>query len=72
MRNNFIIYVDRGGNMPFLRNHNKPEPTLTHPHYVQYRNDRPVAVNPYPGQTTVWDYAASRYIPLSEVPCRPR
>ena len=63
-RNNFIIYVDRGGNMPQLRNDRTPDPWITHPYYVKYENNRPVLVKPYPGQKTVWDYAQSKYIPL--------
>jgi hypothetical protein len=41
MTKNFRVYVDRGGKLPQLRH--KPWQCVTHPYYVRYENDRPVA-----------------------------
>lgn len=64
---NFYIFVDKGGKMPVLR-HSRTAPAPSHPYFVRYSNNRPIAVNPYPGQTEVWDYSATRYIPVEAVP----
>lgn len=41
MTKNFRVYVDRGGNMPQLRH--SVWKFDTHPFYIRYINDRPVA-----------------------------
>ena len=43
MRDNFRIYVDRGGNMPQLTH--KRWASNTHPYYIRYENNRPVALH---------------------------
>jgi len=43
MRDNFRIYVDREGCMPQLRR--KKWKCISHPYYVRYENNHPVAMH---------------------------
>ena len=60
MRSNFFRCVDEDGKCPS----HVPKPDR--PYWVQYIQDRPVACNPYPGQTTVWDYRDNKLYALRE------
>jgi hypothetical protein len=70
MVKNFRVYVDRGGKMPQLRH--GAWNCETHPFYVRYENDRPVAFH---GPTevlvenikkdSVWCYLRSKFIPIA-------
>jgi hypothetical protein len=72
MTKNFRVYVDRGGKMPQLR-HTQWNCT-THPYYIRYVNDRPVA---YHGPAEVlaenvtndgvWCYLTSKFIPIQSL-----
>lgn len=67
LKKNFYVATDDTGHMPQL-SYDKPE----HPcgadkmSYVQYVNNKPVTVKPYPGQKQVWDYSTNE--PLALVP----
>lgn len=70
MPKSYYVYVDRGGNMPQLRH--SEWVSNTHPYYVRYINDRPVA---YHGPQdalaqnitgdSVWCYLTDSFIPLT-------
>lgn len=67
---NFYLYVDRGGKMPQLA-YQKWE-SKTHPYYVRYVNDKPVA---YRGPLAVvgtngklWDYSINEYVSAEGIP----
>lgn len=67
MPKNFWIYFDVLGKCPVLSH--KPISVISHPNYVRYVNDRPVAFHG-PKQfvcsdltrTKVWDYLDSEYV----------
>lgn len=61
---NFIIYFDRGMKMPQLYRESSPEPWSTHPYWVQYYNDSPVAYNLPDDVESVWDYSKSKKVPV--------
>lgn len=67
LNSNFVIYVDRGGNMPQLRHHRNPKPWGTHPYWTRYVGDKPVSTHPAPGTEKVYDYSIQEYVPLSRV-----
>ena len=62
MTTNFIIYFDRGMNMPQLRRDKKPLPWVTHPYWIQYLNDSPIDFNLPESELTIWDYRRSEFI----------
>lgn len=68
MKNNFYIYVDREGKMPVL--FYEPVEIKSHPYYVKYINNRPVA---YKGPLEVisnngkfYCYDRKEYVPATE------
>lgn len=73
MKDNFYIYVDRGGKMPQLKY--RKWTSETHPHYVRYANNRPVAYHgpldvvatkiTTDGSLCFWDYSRSEFVPAS-------
>jgi len=68
---NFVIYTDAAGKMPILKRIGVPlSPTVAkhHKFWVEYRNDKPVLVRPYPGRTHVWDYSSNTYVELQTIP----
>ena len=69
-RDNFYRYVDREGKMPCLKY--RPMRSKSHPFYVQYRNNKPVA---YHGPLDVvgtngkiWDYSINEYVDAATIP----
>lgn len=72
MNGSFFRYVDKGGNMPILTYHSTY--IKTHPYYVQYYNNKPVA---YHGPqnvlcsdisgTKVWDYSTNSFIDITNI-----
>jgi hypothetical protein len=69
MSKNFFIYVDKGGKCPVLSQKKLSVPS--HPFWVRYVNDRPVAyhgpkeiiVQNISGDS-VWDYALGKFVPI--------
>ena len=55
MNNNFFISTDSDGNMPALT-YNKPVKNW----WVQYVDNSPSRVKPYPEQDRLWNYKLSR------------
>lgn len=68
MNNNFMIYVDREGNMPQLRR--KKWKCISHPYYVRYVNNHPVAVHG-PAEVLrleVYSYATQQGVDIATLP----
>jgi hypothetical protein len=72
MPTNFLIYMDRGGNMQQLRT--EQWVCKTHPYFIRYRSNRPVSyrgpanvVAGNIGKDSVWCYATSKFVPLSNL-----
>lgn len=72
MRKNFYRYVDRSGGMPQLRY--RKWKSITHPYYVRYVNDKPVAyhgpieivgASGPPGK--LWDYSVNEYVSVEGI-----
>lgn len=72
--NNFYIYVDRDGKMPQLRN--KKWKAKSHPYYVRYANNNPVAyhgpldvvaTHVTTGGLKFWDYSINEFVPTDGV-----
>jgi hypothetical protein len=72
MTKNFWVYVDRGGKMPQLCH--KRWQCVTHPYYIRYVNDRPVAYHG-PAEVVaknvtkdgVWCYLTSKFISIQSL-----
>ena len=70
MRSNFVIYTDSNGSLPVLRPIGVPLSlsfAKHHKYWVEYRNNKPVAVKPYPFQTSVWDYSVQESVSISSI-----
>mgnify|MGYP006950428232 FL=1 len=72
MTKNFRVYVDRGGNMPQLRH--SVWDCDTHPYYIRYINDRPVAyhgpvsvVAQNVSRDSVWCYLRSEFVSINSL-----
>lgn len=73
MKDNFRIYVDRGGNMPQLRR--KKWDSKTHPFYIRYENNHPVGLHG-PAEvlvqditkTKVYSYAKHEFVSIAGIP----
>lgn len=72
MTNNFRVYVDRGGNMPQLRH--SVWKCATHPYYIRYVNDRPVAyhgpvnvIAENVSKDSVWCYRRCEFVPVDSL-----
>lgn len=66
---NFVIYTDSDGKMPIMNKIGVPlSPSVAkhHRYWVEYRNNKPVKVRPYPGQDRVWDYSANAYVDINQ------
>jgi len=73
MSKNFFIYVDKGGKMPVLSR--RKLTLMTHPYWVQYINDTPVAYHGPKEMITgniagdsIWDYRLGKFVPIEN--CR--
>ena len=68
-RDNFVISTDSDGKMPVLTPLGVPlSPSVgnTHKYWVEYINNKPVRVRPFPGQETAWDYSENKMLTISE------
>ncbi|MHA2082981.1 MAG: hypothetical protein ACXABD_04445 [Candidatus Thorarchaeota archaeon] len=66
---NFVIYTDSDGKMPIMNKIGVPlSPSVAkhHRYWVEYRNNKPVKVRPYPGADRVWDYSANTYVDINQ------
>ena len=60
MRSNFFRCTDSDGKIPSLC-YDKPD----RPTWVKYVGDKPVSVNLYYPEDTVWDYTLGHYVPVT-------
>lgn len=71
-KDNFVRYTDREGKLPQLRKIGVPLGCPTslpyHNYWVEYRNNRPVLIRPYPGQVRVWCYDRSQFVDVETIP----
>jgi hypothetical protein len=68
-QNNFWRYCDQEGKMPFL--YNKLFKIKSHPFYVQYRNNKPVAyhgpIDVVGTNGKIWDYSVNEYVDAATI-----
>ena len=71
-RDNFVIYTDSEGKLPQLRRIGVPLgcplSLPDHNYWTEYRNNKPVKIRPYPGQTREWCYDRCEYISIDRIP----
>ncbi len=68
MTTNFVICTDSDGKMPIMVPIGvplSPSDYKTHRYWVEYHNDKPVEVRPYPRQTKVWDCSTNKPIDIN-------